>query len=103
MHNSVFVRSGFHLQLYSDLKRKYDIGRTWKDQTAKASNLIEVQGASETSTALHSIRIEEQVAFSDWINKNLSDDRDLAKHLPIKESDNYGELYDKCQDGLVIW
>lgn len=48
----------------------------------------------------HTIRVEEEVAFSNWINSNLSDDVDLKRLLPVNPQG--GELYTKVQDGLVI-
>jgi len=49
---------------------------------------------------VHTIRIEEEVAFSNWINRNLRNDSDLKALLPV-DSDN-GDLYDKVQDGLIL-
>lgn len=43
---------------------------------------------------------QEEVAFSNWINSNLSDDVDLKRHLPVNSG---GDLYTKIQDGLIIW
>ncbi|KAG8277473.1 Plastin-3 [Homalodisca vitripennis] len=49
----------------------------------------------------HSVRLEEQLAFSDWINSNLGGDPDLAHLLPI---DAEGKtLYDKVKDGILLW
>lgn len=49
---------------------------------------------------VHTIRIEEEVAFSNWINRNLKNDPDLKGLLPV-DSDN-GDLYKKVQDGLIL-
>ena len=40
--------------------------------------------------AQHMVLNEEQVAFSDWINNNLRDDKDVAHLLPL----NVGTSYD---------
>lgn len=49
----------------------------------------------------HSVRLEEQLAFSDWINSNLGADIDLKHLLPI---DSEGKsLYDKVKDGILLW
>jgi len=55
--------------------------------------------SSEGTT--HSVRLEEQLAFSDWINSNLSNDPDLKHLLPIEcEGKN---LYEKVVDGILLW
>lgn len=47
------------------------------------------------------MRLEEQLAFSDWVNSNLGGDPDLAHLLPI---DPEGKtLYDKVKDGILLW
>lgn len=54
-----------------------------------------------TSGTTHSVRLEEQLAFSDWVNSNLGGDPDLAHLLPI---DPEGKtLYDKVKDGILLW
>lgn len=57
-------------QLCSDLKSK-DIALTFKTAVSKRENLETLGGMSEASSAgtTHSVRHEEQVAFSDWINR----------------------------------
>ena len=57
-------------QLYSDLKGK-DVALSFKTQISKRENLRTLGGMSEASSAgtTHSVRHEEQVAFSDWINR----------------------------------
>ncbi|KIH43908.1 hypothetical protein ANCDUO_26079, partial [Ancylostoma duodenale] len=42
----------------------------------------------------------EEVAFSNWINSNLSMDPDLKRLLPVIPEGN--DLYTKVQDGLII-
>lgn len=51
--------------------------------------------------SLTQIRMEEQLAFSDWINTNLGHDPDLKHLLPIA-SDGRG-LFDKVKDGILLW
>ncbi|MCL4144989.1 UNVERIFIED_CONTAM: hypothetical protein GTU68_061355 [Idotea baltica] len=54
--------------------------------------------SSEGTT--HSVRLEEQLAFSDWINSNLGHDPDLKHLLNI---DPEGKtLYDKVKDGILL-
>lgn len=55
--------------------------------------------SSEGTT--HSVRIEEQMAFSHWINEHLAYDADLKHLLPLDfEGKN---LYDKVKDGILLW
>jgi len=88
-------------QLCSDLKSK-DVALTFKTAVSKRENLETLGGMSEASSAgtTHSVRHEEQVAFSDWINSNLARDPDLKHLLPI---DTEGKtLYDKVKDGILL-
>jgi plastin-3 len=84
-----------------DLKSK-DVGSTFKTVVSKKENLETLGGMSDSSAAgtTHSVRLEEQLAFSDWINSNLSHDQDLKHLLPI---DPEGKtLYDKIKDGILL-
>uniref|UniRef100_A0AC34F5W9 Calponin-homology (CH) domain-containing protein n=1 Tax=Panagrolaimus sp. ES5 TaxID=591445 RepID=A0AC34F5W9_9BILA len=67
------------------------------DETSYQVQGIATHGADEI---IHTIRIAEEVAFSNWINDELRDDPDLKHLLPV-EKDN-GDLYKKVQDGLII-
>lgn len=49
----------------------------------------------------HSVRMEEQMAFSGWINSNLEHDPDLKNLLPIDPEGK--QLYEKLKDGLILW
>ena len=48
----------------------------------------------------HSVRVEEQLAFSDWINTNLGSDLDLTHILPLADSGL--SLYDAVKDGILL-
>ena len=56
-------------QLCSDLKAQ-DVALTFKTMVTKRENLEHLGGMSEASSegTTHSVRHEEQVAFSHWIN-----------------------------------
>lgn len=85
-----------------DLKAN-EVGNTFKQVVSKKENLETLGGMSDASSegTTHSVRLEEQLAFSDWINSNLSADPDLKHLLPI---DAEGKaLYDKAQDGIMLW
>ena len=45
--------------------------------------------------------MEEQLAFSDWVNSNLGHDPDLKHLLPI-DAECRG-LFDKVKDGILLW
>lgn len=88
--------------LCSDLKAS-EVANTFKQVVTKKENLQHLGGTSEASNegTTHSVRVEEQLAFSDWINSNLKHDPDLKHLLPI---DTEGKtLYDKVQDGILLW
>ena len=48
----------------------------------------------------HSVRAEEQLAFSDWINTNLGGDQHLDHILPLHHTG--AGLYDAVKDGASI-
>lgn len=80
-----------------------DVASTFKQQVTRKENLQHLGGTSEASNegTTHSVRVEEQLAFSDWINSNLSHDPDLKHLLPI---DSDGKmLYNKVKDGILLW
>ena len=87
--------------LCMDLKAK-DVGSTFKAVVSKKENLETLGGMSSISAegTTHSVRLEEQLAFSDWINSNLTRDPDLKHLLPI---DDEGKgLYQKIKDGILL-
>ncbi|KAF5294787.1 hypothetical protein FQA39_LY00271 [Lamprigera yunnana] len=87
--------------LCSDLKAG-EVASTFKQVVQKRENLQHLGGTSEASNegTTHSVRVEEQLAFSDWINSNLRQDPDLKHLLPI---DPEGKaLYDKVKDGILL-
>jgi len=45
--------------------------------------------------------MEEQLAFSGWINSNLGKDNHLKHLLPI-DKEGRG-LYDSVKDGILLW
>lgn len=84
-----------------DLKAK-DVASTFKTVVSKKENLETLGGMSDSSAAgtTHSVRIEEQLAFSDWINSNLGYDQDLKHLLPLDSEGK--QLYDKIKDGILL-
>lgn len=45
--------------------------------------------------------MEEQLAFSDWVNTNLGEDKDLKHLLPIGSTGR--SLFEKVKDGILLW
>ncbi|KAK8727308.1 hypothetical protein OTU49_009806 [Cherax quadricarinatus] len=79
-----------------------DIASSFKKMVNKRENLETLGGMSTASSegTTHSVRLEEQLAFSDWINSNLGHDPDLKHLLPIDGEGRY--LYDKVKDGILL-
>ncbi|XP_076318829.1 plastin-2 fimbrin isoform X1 [Tachypleus tridentatus] len=88
-------------KLYTDLKSK-DVSSQFKTVVSKRENLQTLGGMSEASSegTTHSVRHEEQVAFSDWINSNLGVDSDLQHLLPIDQEGRM--LYERVKDGILL-
>lgn len=84
-----------------DLKSK-DVASTFHKNLSKKENLEKLGGMSDQSAAgtTHSVRMEEQVAFSGWINSNLGHDKDLKHLLPIDAEGK--QLYEKIKDGILL-
>jgi len=87
--------------LCAGLKAK-DVATTFKKLVSKRENLETLGGMSDASSegTTHSVRMEEQLAFSDWINTNLANDPDLKHVLPIDPEGK--NLYEKVKDGILL-
>ena len=88
--------------LCSELKAS-EVASTFKQVVTRRENLQHLGGTSDASNegTTHSVRVEEQLAFSDWINTNLRHDPDLAHLLPIDPDGK--TLYEKVTDGILLW
>ncbi|KAK5639053.1 hypothetical protein RI129_011545 [Pyrocoelia pectoralis] len=88
-------------KLCNDLKAS-EVASTFKQVVQKRENLQHLGGTSDASNegTTHSVRVEEQLAFSDWINSNLKHDPDLKHLLPIDPDGK--TLYDKVKDGILL-
>jgi plastin-3 len=83
--------------LYAQLKMKYDVkGQLHKLIKPPTEEMVVVK----QETSLHTVRVEEQMAFSNWIMINFKDDLDCARHLPLAADGS--NLYEKCKDGILI-
>lgn len=88
-------------KLCTSLKME-DVAKRFKQVVSKKENLQTIGGLSQASSegTTHTVRIEEQLAFSHWINEHLGHDPDLKHLLPI-DSEGKG-LYDKVKDGILL-
>lgn len=79
-----------------------DIAQAFKAMVSKRENLQHLGGMSEASSegTTHSVRQEEQAAFSNWINTKLRDDKDLKHLLPL--APNGENLYEAIKDGILL-
>ncbi|CAG7726586.1 unnamed protein product [Allacma fusca] len=79
-----------------------DVATTFKKVVSKKENLQTIGGMSKASSegTTHSVRFEEQLAFSHWINDHLGHDPDLKHLLPI-DPEGKG-LYEKVKDGILL-
>jgi len=87
--------------LYALLKDSRDFGSRFRNVIAPPKGLDNFGGMSSTSAegTTHTVRQEEVVAFSNWINRNLADDPECAKYLPLRA--NTSDLYVRCDDGVI--
>ncbi|XP_023344853.1 plastin-3 [Eurytemora carolleeae] len=87
--------------LCCELKSK-DVSQTFKQKISRKENIHTHGGISDASAegTTHSVRFEEQLAFSDWVNTNLGHDPDLRHILPL---DGEGlNLYEAVKDGILL-
>lgn len=79
-----------------------DVAQAFKTMVSKRENLQHLGGMSEASSegTTHSVRQEEQAAFSNWINIKLNEDPDLKHILPLDS--NGDNLYEAIKDGILL-
>lgn len=88
-------------QLCINLKSQ-DISNTFKKAVSKRQDVETLGGTSVASAegTTHSVRHEEQIAFTDWINQRLGDDKHLQHLMPVNIHNK--DLYKKVGDGLLL-
>jgi len=74
-----------------------DVAKTFKTSKQHDKNAEKIQGALGSQ---HTVPKEEQEAFADWINNNLSKDSDVAHKLKLNESGD--DMYEKMDDGVLL-
>ena len=74
-----------------------DVAKNYKTtrQADKDAAIIEGQLGS-----VHTLLDEEQVAFADWINNNLAEDKDVKHKLKLAEDGS--DMYEKLDDGVIL-
>jgi len=90
--------------LCCELKSK-EVSQSFKQAVTKKDNITTHGGMSQASAegTTHSVRMEEQLAFSDWINTNLGGDEGLERAgvLPL-DTDTGNNLYQAVRDGILL-
>ncbi|ESO04944.1 hypothetical protein HELRODRAFT_111405 [Helobdella robusta] len=88
--------------LYALIRTENDIGSTFRSTISAPKDLDNYGGMSPTSTegTTHTVKKEEQVAFTNWINRNLGSDPDCSTYLPLNPQTR--DLYIKCSDGVIL-
>ncbi|XP_028650510.1 plastin-1-like [Erpetoichthys calabaricus] len=89
------------VSLYQELKSK-EVSKTFRKAINKPKGLTALGGTSQISSegTQHSYSDEETVAFSNWINKSLSNDPDCKHLLPMDP--NNGSLFKSVRDGILL-
>ncbi|KAK2190670.1 hypothetical protein NP493_70g00021 [Ridgeia piscesae] len=88
--------------LYAKLKEQHDFGRSFKKAVSRREGIENYGGMADISAegTTHAVRKEEQVAFTNWINRNLADDVDCKQYLPMDPDSR--DLYTQCRDGVLL-
>ena len=88
-------------KICEDLKSR-EVSTTFKKKLSKRNDVETLGGMSEASSegTTHSVRHEEQAAFSNWINTNLGSDKDLEHLTPLSADGK--DLYQKITDGILL-
>jgi len=91
-----FIEKHIFHELCQSLQAE-DVAKTFRTSKQHDKNAEKIQGAMG---AQHMVLNEEQAAFSDWINNNLSSDKDVSHLLRLNESGS--DLYEKMDDGILL-
>ncbi|XP_046858889.1 plastin-3-like [Xenia sp. Carnegie-2017] len=78
----------------------------FKSMVRKFKNSVKIQGGVSQSSAdgtTHSLTDSERMAFCDWINSTLEDDKDLSRLglLPVDPTSE-SDLFQKIQNGIIL-
>lgn len=74
-----------------------------KNETYSTLGLSHQQTFDTDLGGKHTVTKSEEKAFSNWINKHLSGDKDCEALglIPINP-ENDGELYERCKNGIIL-
>ncbi|XP_064635639.1 plastin-1-like [Lineus longissimus] len=90
------------LKLFIVIKKEYAVDFT---KNIKRKSGIKTHAGTSMASAegtTHSVSKTEEVAFSNWIDKNLAHDPDCLKYLPVDEVNGPGGLYKNVKDGILL-
>lgn len=90
------------LEIYKKNSKKFSAGTEFKKLIKKREQLDVSGGTSESSAegTKHSYSEAERVAFVDWINTALKDDREAQVYLPINPATS--DVFEKIKDGIIL-
>lgn len=74
-----------------------DVAKTFKTSKQHDKDAEKIEGKMGAS---HMVLNEEQAAFADWINTNMSSDPDVSHLLKLEESGS--DMYTKMDDGILL-
>ncbi|EGT32888.1 hypothetical protein CAEBREN_08893 [Caenorhabditis brenneri] len=85
------------VQLYVKIREeKTEVTKNWKVKSVTGTYKTK---SAKQDAVQHTIRFEEEVAFVDFINKQLKEDEQLMHLLPVQHP---SQLYSELQDGLIL-
>ncbi|CAH3045459.1 unnamed protein product [Porites lobata] len=90
------------LEIYKQNSKKFSAGSEFKKLIKKRDQLESSGGTSESSAegTKHSYSEAERVAFVDWINTALKDDKEAQAYLPINPATS--DVFEKMKDGIIL-
>ena len=74
-----------------------DVAKNYKTTRQADKDAAKIEGQLGS---VHTLLDEEQVAFADWINSNLAEDKDVQHKLKLDESGR--DMYEKLDDGVIL-
>ena len=90
-------------QIYKKNSKKFSAGSEFKKLLKKKEQIASSGGTSESSAegTKHSFSESERVAFADWMNTALQDDKEAQAYLPINPATE--DIFTKIKDGIILW
>lgn len=90
------------LEIYKKNSKKFSAGSEFKKLLKKKEQIATSGGTSESSAegTKHSYSDAERVAFADWMNTALQDDKEAKAYLPFDPATQ--DIFTKIQDGIIL-